>query len=81
MKALTAATLVAIIGILAGCSVSRGDCAFMLPVERDRCLSANQSSAEAVNSRAEAQRGDEKPMSPPDAKIEERDSPDDKWIP
>jgi hypothetical protein len=81
MKALTAATLVVIAGILSGCTVSRGNCEFMLPAERERCLRANESSEEAVKSRAEAQRGDEKPMSPPDAKIEERDSPDDKWIP
>ncbi len=54
--------LVAVAALLSGCSVTRGDCEFMLPTERERCLHANATSEKAVKERAAASSKDEKPF-------------------
>jgi hypothetical protein len=48
--------------LLGGCTVTRGDCEFMLPTERERCLHANASSEQALKERAAAMRKEEKPF-------------------
>jgi hypothetical protein len=64
-----------------GMTAVRGQCEFMLPVERDRCLRANESSRDAVKTRAEERRAAERPISISDPKAPPTESPDDKWIP
>jgi hypothetical protein len=57
--------------MLAGCSAmssvsaSRGDCEFMLPAERERCLRANATNEEALETRRERRRTAEEPFPMP----------------
>jgi len=55
--------LLATAALLAGCTVSRGNCEFMLHTERERCLQANESNEQALKERAAAKRKAEKPFS------------------
>jgi hypothetical protein len=56
---------------LCGCSsmssvsASRGDCEFMMPTERERCLRANATNAQALEARRDEKRRAEEPFSMP----------------
>ncbi|MEO6187041.1 MAG: hypothetical protein ABIP38_12155 [Steroidobacteraceae bacterium] len=62
MNIVKIAFFVAGVVLLSGCTVTRGDCEFMLPTERERCLQANASSEKALRERAAALRKDHKPF-------------------
>jgi hypothetical protein len=51
----------------AGMTLQRGDCEFMLPTERERCLRANESNRQIAEDRVKAKRAAEKPSDIPSA--------------
>jgi hypothetical protein len=69
-----AIALLAAAALLGGCTVSRGDCEFMLQTERERCLHANASSEQALKERAAASRKQEKPFTLQRGKADEAQS-------
>lgn len=56
--------------LLSGCSVTakRGECEFMLPSERERCLQANKANEEALKTRRESKRETQRPFVVPTKK-------------
>ena len=70
MKGLQGVLVVMSLALLSGCSVTaaRGQCEFMLPTERERCLQANKSNEEALKSRRESKRDAKQPFVLPSKK-------------
>jgi uncharacterized protein YceK len=65
--------------LLSGCvTVRRGDCEFMLPTERDRCVQANKSSDEALKSRKESKSDGQRPFVMPVKKKDSDSATDDR---
>jgi hypothetical protein len=78
MNHLRTGLLLTALSLFVGCAVVQQECEARVHTERERCLRANASSREAVETRAA---GKQKPGFEPPAEETKRESTNDKWIP